>query len=305
MKLYNLGSLNIDYVYTMPHFVMPGETITCDNVEQFAGGKGLNQSIAASAAGMNVVHIGRIGKDGIHLKELLDKKNVNTEKLIVDDVALSGNAIIQVNREGQNCIIISGGTNRMIDEEQIESALASAEKGDILLVQNETSSIPFAIQLAHDKGMIVAVNPAPLDESVNTWPLDLIDFFIVNEIEARELASIKGVETKEMSDDEILQCLHQLFPNTTIVQTLGERGSQAISSCGSVTTQPRFSVKAVDTTAAGDTFVGYFLFGKSVGEDNQTAMRRAAAASAICVSRKGAAPSIPSIMETEDFLKQR
>ncbi len=301
MRIYNLGSVNIDHVYGLDHFVRPGETISCQSVASFAGGKGFNQTVALARAGASVAHIGAIGEDGKALLETLEREGVDISAVAVDCHVPTGHAIIQVNGDGQNCIIIAAGANAVPTADFVAKALASATPGDILLAQNETTAIADAIRIAHDKGMRVALNPAPMNGKVMTLPLELLDFLIVNEIEGAELLHLcGGVQT--VTPEVALQELHKLFPKAQVVMTLGGDGVMAVDACGRVVTASAFQVKAVDTTAAGDTFTGYYLASISRGDAMETALRLASAAAAISVTRHGASPSVPVLAEVEEWL---
>ena len=162
MKILNFGSLNIDRVYSVDEFVRAGETISSLKMETYAGGKGLNQSIAAARAGEEVYHGGMIGEDGLFLKELLAENGVETSFIGVTG-AQTGHAIIQVNAGGQNSILLFGGANRMIDREFADHVLGNFDRGDILILQNETSSLGYIVDRAWEKGMRIALNPSPIE----------------------------------------------------------------------------------------------------------------------------------------------
>ena len=162
MKILNVGSLNIDRVYAVDHFVLGGETISARNMEVFPGGKGLNQSIALARAGATVAHAGAIGEDGLFLKELLKNNNVDVNSLLVKEGA-TGHAIIQVNPDGKNCIVILGGTNISLTEEEVDKFLEGYEANDILLLQNEVNLTPYMMHKAHELGMKIAYNASPIN----------------------------------------------------------------------------------------------------------------------------------------------
>jgi len=288
MKILNFGSLNYDYVYEMEHFVLPKETISSIGYGRNYGGKGLNQSIALAKAGMETYHAGRVGTDGQDFIDYLNKYNVKTDYLIKDNEQATGHAIIQVCK-GQNCIILHGGANQKVDEKQVDETLANFEAGDVLLLQNEISSIGYIMKKAHDKGMKVVINTAPMDDKIFTYPLDLVDIFVVNEVEAQGLV-------KSLSDDidTIIQEIIKLYPNKKVVLTVGEKGSYFIND-GQAIHEDALKLEAVDTTAAGDTFTGFFLASYLKDEDGLKALKLATKASAITVQGKGAAKSIPSI----------
>lgn len=296
MRVLSFGSLNIDYVYKVDHFVNKGETLSSKSLQVFTGGKGLNQSIALAKAGVEVYHAGMIGEDGKMLLEALDEAGVQTEYVKVQSRVRTGNAIIQNDLQGDNCILLYGGANQQIEETYIDEVLEQFGSKDWLLIQNEINNLPYLVSQAKEKGMRIILNPSPMNEKIAELPLDKVDYFILNEVEAQQLLE------KELQDDRdgkvLAEEIKTAFPDTTIVLTQGEKGSvyydgeQCIS-------QEIFKVKTVDTTAAGDTFTGYFVGGILNGDSPEEAMRVAAKASAIAVTRPGAAPSIPTKEEVE------
>ena len=288
MKVLNFGSLNYDYVYEVDHFTEPKETqLSLSYIRNF-GGKGLNQSIALAKAGLDVYHAGRVGSDGQDFIDYLNEYNVNTIYLLKDDNQATGHAIIEICK-GQNRIILHGGANQAVDEKQIDEVLNHFDNQDILLIQNEISSLAYLIDKASEKGMMVVFNTAPMNDKVFTYPLDKIDIFVVNEIEAAQLIN------KDTRDIEIIiEELRKSYPNKIVVLTVGEEGSYYIDK-DIVYHQPIYKVEAVDTTAAGDTFTGFFLASYLKDKDIEKAMDLAAKASSITVQGKGAAMSIPNI----------
>jgi len=280
----NFGSLNIDYVYRVDTFLKPGETKPAQSLTVFAGGKGLNQSLALARAGVDTAHAGKVGTEGSFLVEKLKSSGVDASRIETSHEA-TGHAIIQVDDTGRNCILLFGGANRDIDEACIGRALSGFGKGDILLLQNEIASIGSIIPAARSLGMTIVMNPAPFDGNIATYPLELIDIFILNEIEAADLS---GEEDSEAA----ARRLGARFPGALIVVTLGAEGSLCLDK-GLIIRQKAYKVKAIDTTAAGDTFVGYFLAGLLEGMNTGRALDLAARASAICVTRKGASDSVP------------
>jgi ribokinase len=300
MRVLNIGSLNIDYVYDVEHFVRPGETIASTSRSVFPGGKGLNQSIALARAGAEVWHVGVVGREGVWLKSLLKDSGVWVRFVEEQGETASGHAIIQRDSSGGNCIILYGGTNQLLAEEQIDTALSAAEPGDWLLLQNETSGVGHAIVSAKNRGMSVALNPSPANGLLDSYPLDLVDLFLLNEIEA---ATILG--GGRASNRELIEAMQQMFPNSSIVLTIGDSGSLFSSKDTGVIVQKAYHADVVDTTAAGDTFTGYFLASIMNGEDVSIALDRASMASSVAVSRLGAAPSIPHAEEVNDYLARK
>ena len=284
MKVLNFGSINIDHVYKVDHFVRPGETLNCHDYQCFAGGKGLNQSIALAHAGGEVFHAGKIGKDDYWLRDRLHQHGVEVSFIEVTK-GPTGHAIIQVNASGENSIVICGGANQRVVEDDVMRTVKHFSRGDYLLVQNEVSSVADIIRISKDQGLKIVFNPAPMASQVLNYPLDLVDIFIVNETEAYEL-------TKETDPDKISRVLSDQFPQAAAVLTLGESGAWYLDS-EKTYYQPAEDVKPIDTTAAGDTFIGYFLAEFMETGDVKKALGKGCRAAAICVTRPGAADSIP------------
>lgn len=295
MKVLNYGSLNVDNVYSVEHIVRGGETILSSKVETFSGGKGLNQSIALAKAGVSVYHAGLIGEDGDFLLDICHENGVDTT-YIRKLPEKGGHTIIQVDDGGQNCIILYGGTNQMQTKEYVDEVLANFGAGDYLVLQNEVNLLDYIIDQAYARGMKIVLNPSPFDSKINACDLSKIHLFMINEIEGEQF-------TGSSDQDEILDRLAKKYPNAEFVLTLGSDG--AVYSDGKEKVfQEIFPVKAVDTTAAGDTFSGFFLASVIAGAPVAEALRTAAKASSIAVSRPGAAPSIPTMDEVKAGLAE-
>lgn len=285
MRILNFGSLNLDHTYTMDHFVQPGETTSALGYNVYFGGKGHNQSIALAKAGANVWHAGLIGADGENIRQHMRRLGVHTEYTKSIDTP-TGHAMIQVDKNGQNSIIVYPGANGAVDEAFADEVLAHFTKGDILLLQNEISCMAHIMQKAKELGMRIWFNPSPCTEDILDYPLGLVDVFIMNEVEG-------AFFSKSSEPEGIIAGMHSSYPGAEIVLTLGERGAY-YSSGGQCIFQPAFPTAAVDTTAAGDTFTGYFITWLLNGEGAKLALEAAATAAAIAVSVPGAASSIPS-----------
>lgn len=296
MKVLSFGSLNVDYVYKLPHVVVKGETLSSKALNVYPGGKGLNQSIALGKAGADVYHAGAIGEDGRFLMECLEDAGVNTKFIKILPEVKSGHAIIQNTDDGDNCIVLYGGANQSITKEQVDETLAFFESGDYLILQNEINELKYIVEQAHAKEMKIVLNPSPMNEIINGLPLDFVDYFLLNEIEAAQVLG-KPIE----NPDEIISELAEAFPHAKVVLTLGSDGSVFYDGTQKIR-QGIYKVKAVDTTAAGDTFTGYFIAGEAAGCAAKESMDRAAKASAIAVSRPGAGVSIPTLSEVESFV---
>ena len=287
-RVLNIGSINIDYVYDVRHFVRPGETLSATALNVFPGGKGLNQSIALARAGASVFHAGRTGGDGRGMVELMERAGVNVDR--VDSSGKNtGHAIIQVDDAGENCIILFGGANREMDRAYIDRAFSGFGKNDFLALQNEVNEIPYMMESAAARGLYVVFNPAPFGPEVTRYPLDLVDCFVLNEIEGN------GLSGRE-EPAEILDEMRSRFPRASVVLTLGGDGV-LYKDANTASSHRAYDVEVVDTTAAGDTFLGYFIASLAAKNPLGEALRLASTASAIAVSRKGASSSIPTLAE--------
>lgn len=284
MKVLNFGSMNYDYVYQVDHILTEGETSAAFSMERHLGGKGLNQSIALAKAGIPVMHAGLIGEDGQAILDLCKKYGVDTS-YVRQISGKCGHTIIQVDSHAQNSILLYGGSNRMQTTAYMDEVLQSFQQGDYLLLQNEINHLDYLIDRAFDAGMKIILNPSPFDEALYQCDLTKIDCFILNEIEGEGM-------TKQKDKQEILDALRRQYPFAQIVLTLGEQGS-CYQNQETRIFQTAYSVHAIDTTAAGDTFTGYFIAGLLEGRPPEQILDRCARAAAIAVSRKGAADSIP------------
>lgn len=284
MQFLNIGSLNLDYVYNVDHIILPGETEATSSRNIFLGGKGINQSCALAKAGVEVYHAGLIGPDGSAFLDACRKYGVRSDYVKVIDTP-TGHTIIQLDKNGQNSILLYGGANQMLTQEYVDEVLSHFGAGDMLLLQNEVNMLSYIVDRAYENGMQITLNPSPFNEALGAVDLSKISVFILNEVEGYQI-------TGKRDPGEILTEMSQRFPKAKIMLTLGVDG--AIYQEGSHRLfQPIFPVKAVDTTAAGDTFTGYFLAGLSEGLSIHETLRRSAKASSIAVGRPGAVPSIP------------
>ncbi len=298
-RVLNFGSLNLDYVYRVDHFVKPGETISAKSQSVNAGGKGLNQSCALARAGASVFHAGCVGNGGELLVDLLRNDGVDTSLILTTDV-FQGNAVIQVDPTGENCILLYGGSNQCITEEQIKEALSGFGRNDVLLLQNEINNLPLIVDKAYERGMNIVLNPSPFDDRLLDVDFGKLSWLLVNEVEMEQVSGTGQPETAWKQ-------LHDRYPNLSLLITLGRQGSVAFrTENGQVETvrQRAFQVIALDTTAAGDTYTGYFVAAIMEQKPLVECMKLATAASAISVMRPGAAPSIPHREEVELFLQE-
>lgn len=294
-KLVNLGSLCIDNVYRVANIAAAGETVASLSYDIYAGGKGLNQSLAAAKAGAQVVHVGAVGLDGVWLRDTLEDGGVDASGVRVED-GTSGHAVIQVDESGTNAIVVSGGTNRALTPADVEGALGQVEAGDWLLLQNEINDLDVVLARAKAKGCNVSFNVAPVDGREAHYELDGVALLVVNEVEAAALAGV--AEPKAA-----VEALRQRYPKTEVVLTLGADGLMYAGRDGA-TALPAFKVKAVDETAAGDSFIGYLMAALLAGEPMAQALRLGSAAGALAVGQAGAATSIPERNDVQALAKR-
>lgn len=288
MNVVNFGSLNIDHVYAVDHFCRAGETIHTKSYTQNAGGKGLNQSIAVSRSGQKVHHAGLLGPEGTRLAELLSGSGVDLRYLKHTDVP-QGHAVIQVQPDGQNCIFLYGGSNQAVTPQEIDEVLMQLNAGDYLLLQNEIANLTYLLRAAARRGLRIVLNASPISDELLNADLSGVDWLVVNEIECAAMAGCGDAQAG-------YETLKQRYPSLGILLTLGSEGSVSWKD-GTEVWQCAYPVKAVDTTGAGDTFMGYFVGCLAQGMERQTAMQYASMASAISVTRPGAAASIPLMDE--------
>ncbi len=290
MRILNFGSLNIDYVHRVDHIARPGETIAGRTLEVFAGGKGANQSVALARAGAEVWHAGMVGEDGRWLLDNLKQAGVDVSLTGVDSEIKTGHAVIQVDDAGENAILLHGGANRAIAKDQITRAIEPFGADDVLLLQNEVNDVPALITAAADRGLSVCLNPAPMSGDVKNWPLDRVSLLIVNETEGEALCG-------EADPWSMLPKL-MAITNGEVIVTLGANGAIFANSDEAIH-QPAIQAEAIDTTAAGDTFIGYYLARRALGDTTEQALRTAATAAARCVAKSGAMDSIPLASEVD------
>ena len=284
MRVLNIGSLNLDYVYNLDHIVQPGETEASYELNVHLGGKGMNQSVALAKAGVAVYHGGMIGEDGQPFLDACKEFGVHAEYIRQIDTK-SGHAIIQIDKNAQNSILLYGGANQQLTSEHIDTVLADFGAEDILLLQNEVNMLPYIVNRAYEKGMTIALNPSPFNEKLHAVDMGKISIFLLNEVEGFQITGLKN-------PDDIIAKLLEMYPQSKIVLTLGQDGA-VYADQEQKHFQPVFKVNAVDTTAAGDTFTGYFLAGLCEGLPIPEVLKMSAKASSIAVSRAGAVPSIP------------
>ena len=284
MAVYNLGSINIDHVYRVPHLPAPGETLSALDYAQGLGGKGANQSVAAARAGAMCHHIGAIGPNSDWVLAEMQAYGIDLRYVSVLPVA-TGHAIINVDPQAENNIVIFPGANRALTADMATAALAGAGPADSLLLQNETSAQAEAAAIAAARGMRVVYSAAPFDIGAVRAVLPHVSLLVMNEIEAEQLRAAQGA-----------------LPQIDCIITKGAQGAEWISAASEPLFMPAFKVTPVDTTGAGDTFIGTLAAALDLGLPREAAMRRASATSALQVTRRGAAQAIPTAAEVEAFL---
>ncbi|GGD62494.1 ribokinase [Lacimicrobium alkaliphilum] len=293
MTIFNLGSINWDHCYQVPHFVRPGETLNAQNYTLNLGGKGANQSVAASKAGASVKHIGAVAQ-GDTASLMLNELGIDISGIEQQPGHVTGHAIIQIDSHAENAIVLHAGANRLLNWPWVQEQLSKGGPGDWLLMQNETNLLEQSARFARERGMRVAFNPAPMDKSVTLRLLPELDLLIVNQVELQDLSEQTELE---LAIEKIQrQC------SVDLLITLGSQGALYVSA--SERNQVKaFSVKATDTTAAGDTFIGYFLASRCVSDSISIALQQASAAAALCVTQAGAIASIPDAQQVKNFLE--
>ena len=294
-----VGSLNMDLVVSVPRHPRPGETLLGGAFHTFPGGKGANQAVAAARLGAPVRMIGRLGADkfGDALLATLQDDGVDTRWVQQDAQAASGVALITVSADGQNTIVVAAGANGRLSTADVQAAEDAFADAVVVVLQLEIPlpAVEAAARLGRKHGAAVVLNPAPA-QPLSAELLALADYLVPNQSELELLSGEPDLERG------IRVLLERSVRN--LVVTLGERGARWVSAAGSVEV-PAFAVRAVDTVAAGDAFVGAFAAALAEGRPVQDALLRGNAAGALAVTRAGAQPSLPARVELDDFLRER
>jgi len=286
MAIWNLGSINADFVYSVPHIPAPGETLSSTKREIFLGGKGTNMSVAAARAAARVHHIGAVGEDGRWAIERLLEYGVDTRNIAVLDTE-TAHAIIMVDPHGENAIVLHPGANAEIPQATLQAAMAEASTGDWLVIQNETNLQRTAASMGKKLGLQVAYAAAPFDAERVQAVLPYLDFLILNAVEADQLQQATGQAPSDL-------------PVRDVIVTLGADGADWYGPNG----KEHFAaikVDPVDTTGAGDTFTGYVLAGLDRNMPMAQAIGLATKAGALMVTRHGTADVIPDLSEVQAF----
>lgn len=310
-----VGSLNADLVVKSPRFPQPGETISGEDLKIIPGGKGANQAVAAARQGMDVTMIGRVGGDsfGAFLVENLKSNRVDTSHVLADDSA-TGTAIILVDANGQNSIVLSPGANGKVSPADVDSASFLNSKLILLQLEIPTPTVLRAAQKAREHGMTVLLNPAPA-KPLPTELLANVDYLIPNE---SELSLLTGIQVKDVSSAETAAKKLLKQGVKTVIVTLGSNGALLVSDI-QVTHVDTYKVDVVDTTAAGDAFIGGFASkiiesrrrsptpvdaqeSASYAKDLEDSVRFGCACGALATAKFGAQPSLPTKDEVETFI---
>jgi ribokinase len=294
-----IGSLNADLVVRAPRFPAPGETIQGEDLVIFPGGKGANQAVAAARLGAKVAMVGRVGKDsfGTTLIDNLKNNKVDVRHILRDDSTPTGTAVIVLDSHGQNTIVVSPGANGKVNSTDIEPE--AFMDSPILLAQFEIplETVIYSANLAREKKLRILLNPAP----ARTLPDELlmtVDYIVPNET---ELGLLTGKPVNNLgSIEEACRSLISRGAQNTIV-TLGANGALIVNKNGAKHI-PAYEVKVVDTTAAGDAFVGGLAVGLLNGKSLEDAVQYACACGALAVTKFGAQPSLPTTEDVEKLL---
>ena len=292
MKILVFSSTNLDYDYHLDHIAKPKETIVADSFVLAAGGKGLNASIAIAKTGEHVYLAAVMGTNTELLDQTLEENHVDTSLVDRRDIP-NGHAIIQIDKNGENSIFIFPGSNACVTREYVDKVLANFSAGDFIVLQNEINMQDYIIRKANEIGMVILMNPSPCNDSLSLLPLELVDYFFINEVEGEMLSG-------SSDPGEILMGMKARFPKSKVILTLGSTGAFYYDGKESLFCPAR-KVKAIDTVGAGDTYMGYFTYALSKGMTPMQCMEIATKAASITVQRPGAAASIPTLEEVNSL----
>ncbi|MCC5983574.1 MAG: ribokinase [Rhodobacteraceae bacterium] len=292
MTIFCFGSINIDHFYRLDRLPAPGETVAARAVETGLGGKGANQAVAAARAGARVVQLGAVGTDGDAALTQLQALGVDCRAVSRLPQTRTGHAVILIDAAGENSIVIHPGANRAQDRGEVFAALETAELGDILLMQNETDLQPQVAEHAMGLGLEVIYSAAPFELEAVRAVLPFINMLILNAVEAAQLQAALGLAPEDL-------------PVETVVITRGADGAEWVARGTPRIRTPAFGVDPVDTTGAGDCFAGTLAAALERGLDPGGAMREAAGAAALQVTRPGTAEAMPVAAEVAAFLAAR
>jgi len=281
MKFLVIGSINVDSVLFVDKFVQPGETISAIKQEKFLGGKGLNQAISLAKTHDDVYLYANVNKSDTYLVDEIAKLNVKTDYInfVVQE---TGSAYIQVNNEGENSIVISKNANGVIDLIRLKEVLLTLSDTDYVFLQNEINNLKEILVMLKELSIKVIFNPSPITDEITLDLLSGVHYLIMNEGELNKISFNKGIDY-----------LEEIYPDVNFLVTKGSNGASFYSD-KEVVFEPSLKVDVVDTTCAGDTFLGYFMSSILNAKDVETSLKIATKASSICVGIKGASVSIPN-----------
>lgn len=299
--IYVLGSLNIDFSIEIDNFPKVGETIHCEKLLIGAGGKGANQALALVRNHLNVKMIGAVGNDnyGQGLINNLKANKIDTSNISLKTTGQTGHAFVLRYNEN-NRIIVDAGVNSLLTVDDVTKALSNANEGEFLLAQLETplEVARSAFKLAKSKGMITLLNPAPARTLPSDFLID-IDYLLMNEVECEEITKVKPTSKKALL--KIRKYLRQTNNNLKAVITCGSEGSYYVDQT-TLEKSPAFKIKPLDTTGAGDAFIGAFIYALTEKLNISKALRYANASGALASLKVGAQNAIPTKEEIDEFL---
>ena len=288
MTIYNLGSINIDHLYMLERIPKPGETLSSLETHITIGGKGLNISVAANRSGADVRHIGVVSSADPSVLDMIAGLGLDSALISQVDVQ-TGHAIIYVDENSENSIVVHGGANLCFSESQIRTALSSAQPDDWLVLQNETNANEIGISIAREKGMQIALVAAPFNAKTMPEQIEKVDLVSMNKTESELFEVISGTSIGNLKSVDFLI-------------TYGADGAVFLSD-GEARRIAAHKVHSIDTTGAGDTFFGVFMAHYTSRGCVETALKKANAAAALIVQRRGVASVVPSQKEIDTFLE--
>lgn len=296
-----VGSLNMDTVISVPHIPEAGETILATDINYYSGGKGANQAVVAARLGNNVSMIGKIGQDGNgqSLLESLEKDNIDTTGIEISD-SITGTAFINVNPDGENNIVVAPGANDDVDIKQIEKYRSIIENSKVCILQMEIpyETVKYVIDICYKKGVKVIFNPAPATNQIEDEIIRKIDILVPNETELFILAGKRGLSLDNM-EDVAREVYNKGCP--TLIVTLGSQGGMYLKD-NKLEYFKSKRVKVLDTTAAGDAFIGAIGTNIVQGKSIEESIEYATYVAALTVTKSGAQSSLPTKKEVEEFV---
>ena len=299
-KILVLGNANFDLIFKIPRFHSPGETILAENLVTAFGGKGANQAITAKRLGGDVLFMTKVGNDhdGKSYRQYLVKNGLNPKLILVDKKLPTGMAVIELTQKGENRIIASRGANSSLSLNDLNRLKGYWKEIAVFVTQLEIPipTVERGLKMAKEHGAITLLNPSP-PVILSSYILSLVDFIVPNEVEAQLLTGIKWAQRQDIR--KIAKGLLEMGPKNAVI-TLGRKGLFFKNRSEEIQMKA-FKVKVVDTTAAGDAFMGAFAFGLAEDQPIREAMKLANAAGALATTKLGAQPSLPFKKDLENF----